>query len=162
LERLSLAELECLDSKGVIKNLLGFRACNFQHFSLASGRVVFSSCGADPSRAKKRLSAPTARGPSGKPRCMVHGAAGRMGPHGVAWGRVGLHGAAWGRTGPHRAAWGLAWGSSRTLKRKKRRAAGCYLLRWRWANNPLALPSKYPIPADLFITDPTCSIAGHD
>jgi hypothetical protein len=25
-------------------------------------------------------------------------------------------------------------------KESKRRAAGCYLLRWRWANNPLALP----------------------
>jgi hypothetical protein len=34
---------------------------NFQYSSLASGRVVFSSCGADPSRAKKRLSAPSAR-----------------------------------------------------------------------------------------------------
>jgi hypothetical protein len=34
------------------------------------------------------------------------------------------------------------------------------LLRWRWANNPPhALPSKYPILADLFINDPTCSIA---
>jgi hypothetical protein len=43
---------------------LGFRACNFQHFSLASGRVVFSSCGADPSRAKTRLSAP--RGTPGR------------------------------------------------------------------------------------------------
>jgi hypothetical protein len=48
----------------------------------------------------------------------------------------------------------------------KRRAAGCYLLRWRWANNnnnPLqVLLSKHPIPADLFAADPTCSIAGRD
>jgi hypothetical protein len=44
--------IECLDSKSGIKNVFGFRACNFQHSSLASGRVVFSSCGADPSRAK--------------------------------------------------------------------------------------------------------------
>jgi hypothetical protein len=42
-----------------IKNLLGFRACNFQHVSLASGRTVFSYCGADPSKAKKRLSSPS-------------------------------------------------------------------------------------------------------
>ena len=40
------------------KNLLGFRARAFQHVSLASGRTVFSSCGADPSKAKKRLSFP--------------------------------------------------------------------------------------------------------
>jgi hypothetical protein len=46
--------------------------------------------------------------------------------------------------------------------KKKARGTGCYLLRWRWANNPLALPSKYPIPADLSITDPTCVIAGRD
>jgi hypothetical protein len=49
------------DSKGVIKNLFGFRACNSQHSSLASGRTVFSSCGADPSRAKNGLSAPNSR-----------------------------------------------------------------------------------------------------
>ena len=55
------SRIECLDSKSVIKNLLGFRACNFQHVSLASGRTVFSSCGADPSKAKKRLSAPNKR-----------------------------------------------------------------------------------------------------
>jgi hypothetical protein len=44
------------------------------------------------------------------------------------------------------------------------RGAGCYLLRWRWANNPLALPSKCPIPADLpiAIADPTYLIAGRD
>jgi hypothetical protein len=37
-------------------------------------------------------------------------------------------------------------------KKEKRCAAGCYLLRWRWANNPLqALPSKYPIPAEIFL-----------
>jgi hypothetical protein len=41
--------------------MLGFRACNFQHVSLASGRAVFSSCGADPSKAKKRLSSPRAK-----------------------------------------------------------------------------------------------------
>jgi hypothetical protein len=29
-----------------------------QHISLASGRAVFSSCGADPSKAKKRLPSP--------------------------------------------------------------------------------------------------------
>jgi hypothetical protein len=53
------SRIECLDSKSVIKNMLGFRACNFQHVSLASGRTVFSYCGADPSKAKKRLSSPT-------------------------------------------------------------------------------------------------------
>jgi hypothetical protein len=42
----------------VIKILLGFRACNFQLVSLASGRAVFSYCGADPSKSKKRLSSP--------------------------------------------------------------------------------------------------------
>jgi hypothetical protein len=42
------------------------------------------------------------------------------------------------------------------------RGAGCYLLRWRWANNPLALPSKCAIPADLSITDPTYLIAERD
>jgi hypothetical protein len=41
--------------------MFGFRACSFQHVSLASGRTVFSSCGADPSKAKKRLSAPMGR-----------------------------------------------------------------------------------------------------
>jgi hypothetical protein len=25
-------------------------------------------------------------------------------------------------------------------KKERKSAAGCYLLRWRWANNPLALP----------------------
>jgi hypothetical protein len=49
------SRIECLDSKSVIKNPLGFRACNLQHVRLASGRAVFSSCGADPSKAKKRL-----------------------------------------------------------------------------------------------------------
>jgi hypothetical protein len=49
--------------------MLGFRACNFQHVSLASGRTVFSSCGADPSKAKKRLSAPMRRGASSQ-RCL--------------------------------------------------------------------------------------------
>jgi hypothetical protein len=55
--------IQCLDSKSVIKNMLGFRARDLQHSSLASGRTVFSSCGAaDPSKAKKRLSSPTASG----------------------------------------------------------------------------------------------------
>jgi hypothetical protein len=40
------SRIECLDSKDV---------------SLAPGRAVFSSCGADPSKAKKRLSSPTQR-----------------------------------------------------------------------------------------------------
>jgi hypothetical protein len=53
------SRIECLDSKSAIKKLLGFHACNLKHVSLASGRTVFSSCGADPSKAKKRLSAPT-------------------------------------------------------------------------------------------------------
>jgi hypothetical protein len=52
------SRIECLDSVGVIKNMLGFRACNFQHVSLAPGQTVFSYCGADPSKAKKRLSSP--------------------------------------------------------------------------------------------------------
>jgi hypothetical protein len=55
------SRIACLDSKSVMKNLLGFRACNFQHVSLASGLTVFSSCGADPSKAKKRLSSPNGR-----------------------------------------------------------------------------------------------------
>jgi hypothetical protein len=38
--------------------MFGFRAHNFQHSSLASGRVLlFSHCGADPSRAKNGLDA---------------------------------------------------------------------------------------------------------
>jgi hypothetical protein len=41
----------------------GFRARNSQHSSLASGRIAFGSCGADPSRAKNGLSAPKGRGP---------------------------------------------------------------------------------------------------
>jgi hypothetical protein len=53
------SRIECLDSKSAIKNMSGFRACNFPHSSFASGRRVFSSCGADPSRAKNGLSAPT-------------------------------------------------------------------------------------------------------
>jgi hypothetical protein len=60
---------------------------------------------------------------------------------------------------------GLAWAQKKTGKEeKKARGASCYLLRWCWANNPLALPSKHPIPADLSITDPTCLciIAGRD
>jgi hypothetical protein len=54
--------------------------------------------------------------------------------------------------GPHRAAWGrnLAWGPSKKITREKtpgvRCLCCCYSLRWRWANNPLALPSKYPHP----------------
>ena len=32
-----------------------------------------------------------------------------------------------------------------------------------WANNPLALPSKYPLPgADLYVSNPACLIAGRD
>jgi hypothetical protein len=87
--------------------------------------------------------------------------------HGAAcWGRMGPHRA--GRTGPASArdrtgawAWGLACMAKNNPGKggNKRRAAGCYLLRWRWTNNPLALTSKYPIPADLFIADPTCLIA---
>jgi hypothetical protein len=50
--------IECPDSKTGIKNLFGFRARNFQHPSLASGRVLFSHCGADPSREKNGLSSP--------------------------------------------------------------------------------------------------------
>jgi hypothetical protein len=42
--------------------MLGFRARNLHHVSLASGRTAFRSCGADPSKAKKRLSPPTALG----------------------------------------------------------------------------------------------------
>jgi hypothetical protein len=57
-------------------------------------------------------------------------------------------------------AWGLVLGMGPVQKitrgggRGQARSAGCYLLRWRWANNPLALPSKCPITADLSITDP--------
>jgi hypothetical protein len=50
---------------------------------------------------------------------------------------------------------GWGWG-------EQARGAGCYLLRWRWTNSPLALPSKYPIPADVSIAHPTCLIAGRD
>jgi hypothetical protein len=40
--------------------MCGFRARDFQHQhpSLASGRVLFSYCGADPSRAKNGLPSP--------------------------------------------------------------------------------------------------------
>jgi hypothetical protein len=85
--------------------------------------------------------------------------------HGAAWGRMGPHGAAHGAA-PGRM--GLGLGPVQKITRGggggggERRAAGCYLLRWRWTNNPLALPSNYPIPDDLFITDPTCLIAGRD
>jgi hypothetical protein len=57
------SRIECLDSKSVTKNMLGFRAYNFQHASLASGfrpdsrQYLALACGADPSKAKKRLSA---------------------------------------------------------------------------------------------------------
>jgi hypothetical protein len=55
------SRIECLDSKSAIKNMLGFRACNFQHSSLASGRAVFSSeyppCGADPSSQQSKKAA---------------------------------------------------------------------------------------------------------
>jgi hypothetical protein len=74
------------------------------------------------------------------------------------------HGAAWGRMGPHE-----AWHGARPKNTRgagggeQARGTGCYLLRWRWANSPLALPSKHPIPADLSIADPTCSvIAGRE
>ena len=48
------SRIECPDSKSGIKNLFGFRARDFQHSSLAPGRILFSYCGADPSRAKTR------------------------------------------------------------------------------------------------------------
>jgi hypothetical protein len=51
-------------------------------------------------------------------------------------------------------------------KNNQARGAGCYLLRWRWANNPLALPSlKAPAPSLLIyvrVADPTCLVAGRD
>jgi hypothetical protein len=83
--------------------------------------------------------------------------------HGVSTG-MGL-GLAWDLAGGRGPGMGPVQKITREQRKKKRRAAGLYLLRWRWANNnnPLqALPSKHPIPADLFITDPTCSIAGRD
>jgi hypothetical protein len=58
-----------------------------------------------------------------------------------------LHGAAWGRMGPYGAAppapgrMGLRLGAARGPSKKQpgggeqARGAGCYLLRWRWANN---------------------------
>jgi hypothetical protein len=46
--------------------------------------------------------------------------------HGAAWGRMGL-------------------GMRPVQTKTQARGTGCYLLRWRWAKNPLALPSKYPI-----------------
>jgi hypothetical protein len=66
--------------------------------------------------------------------------------------------------GPH--GWGLAWGRPKNNpeENQQARGAGCYLLRWRWANNPRALPPKYTTPAGLSIaiTDPTCLIAERD
>jgi hypothetical protein len=41
--------------------MLGFRARDFRHSSLASGRTLCSYCGADPSRAKNGLPAPVLR-----------------------------------------------------------------------------------------------------
>jgi hypothetical protein len=61
LERLPLAG-RSVSTASAEKNMFGFRARAFQRVSLASGRTVFSSCGADPSKAKKRLSAPTPGG----------------------------------------------------------------------------------------------------
>jgi hypothetical protein len=61
-----------------------------------------------------------------------------------------VHEAAWGRTGPHGAARGLAWARPKKnnpeKKEKKRRAAGSYLLRWRWANNEQPSELKAPHP----------------
>jgi hypothetical protein len=71
----------------------------------------------------------------------------------------------WGSSEKHRCMEHGAWHGGRPKNnpgnKKQSRGACCYLLRWRWANNPLALPSKYPIPADLSIAiaDPTCLIA---
>jgi hypothetical protein len=96
--------------------------------------------------ARQEVSPARAEGGCTGARAENPGAWGRMGPHGAAWGL------AWGRTGPHGAAWmGLGMDG-----------AGCYLLRWCWANNPLTQPSKYPIPADLSITGPTCLIGERD
>jgi hypothetical protein len=53
--------MQCLDSKSGIKNKkIVWIPCAhfFLHFGLAAGRALFSSCGADPSRAKNGLSAP--------------------------------------------------------------------------------------------------------
>jgi hypothetical protein len=70
------------------------------------------------------------RGPSGNPRC--------MGPHGAAWGRMGLHGAAWCRM--------VRPNPNPEREKKGARRRLLFAARWRWDNNPLALPSKYPIP----------------
>jgi hypothetical protein len=61
-----------------------------------------------------------------------------------------VHGAAWGRMGPH-GAWHGARPKNIKLARgrKKKKARGRLLFA------ALALPSKHPIPADLFITDLT-------
>jgi hypothetical protein len=50
------------------KNLLGFRACIFQHVSLASGREVFSYCGADPSKEQSKKAAVVPYSPALKKR----------------------------------------------------------------------------------------------
>jgi hypothetical protein len=78
-----------------------------------------------------------------KPRC--------MGPHGPAW------------LGPH-GAWHGALPKNNPGEKNRRAApaAICYFMRWRWANSPLALPSKYSTPSDLSIADATCLIAGCD
>jgi hypothetical protein len=54
----SWVEVPGVSTASAEKNLFGFRARAFHHVSWASGRTVFSSCGADPSKAKKRLSSP--------------------------------------------------------------------------------------------------------
>jgi hypothetical protein len=72
------SRIECPDSKSGIKNILGFRARDFQHSSLASGRILFSYCGADPNKAKKNgLSAPTA--PAPRARHPAHHGGGQQG-----------------------------------------------------------------------------------
>jgi hypothetical protein len=94
----------CPDSKSGIKNVFGFRARDFCHSGLALGRILFSCCGADPSRAKKRA----ARANPGYPKAQTQthraapgGCAQQPAPDGVSGSRqpVALRGAAFGGPG---------------------------------------------------------------
>jgi hypothetical protein len=100
----------------------------------------------------------------------VYGARGRTGPCSVQ-GRMGL---GLGK----RLGLGLGFGMGHGARPKATREGGrrtapvaiWYLLRWRWANNSLALPSAIKAHHALLLTadisaattDPTCLIAEHD
>jgi hypothetical protein len=101
--------------------------------------------------------------PSGAPRTRtpvpVHGAArgGGMGPHGAEWDRM---------EPSKKGVYAYCRGPKRKTKPRAVPALlfAAFCVGVGWANNPLALPSKYPpLPgAGLYVSDPTCLIAGRD